>query len=58
MRYLIDRHTGVAKLSPKQGDKPTPKNRKIKTEQIQICLSCERPDCKGNCKKMKGEKKI
>ena len=58
MGTLIDKHTGIVKLSPKQGDKPTPKKRKVNTEQIQICLNCERPNCKGSCKKIKGEKKI
>ena len=55
MSNLIDAHTGLVKLRPKQGDKPkyTPKEKD--TKEIQICLNCEKPNCNGNCKKIKEE---
>ena len=59
MGTLIDRHTGLVNVRPKQGEKikysPTEKSTKEKNaKEIQICLNCEKPACKGNCKKMKG----
>ena len=57
MGTLIDRHTGLVNLRPKQGDKPrsryTPKE--INTREIQMCLNCKKPDCTGNCKKIREE---
>ena len=55
MGTLIDKHTGIAKLRPKQGDKPKYKPKEINTREIQICLICKKPDCTGNCKKIKEE---
>ncbi len=55
MGTLIDKHTGIVKLHPKQGEKPNYKPKEINTRQIQICLTCERPNCNGNCKKIKEE---
>lgn len=58
MNTLIDKHTGIVKLPPKQGKKPSHNHvtKEVDTRQIQICLNCDRPNCKGNCKKMKGER--
>lgn len=55
MGTLFDRHTGLVNLRPKQGDKPTYKPKEKDTKEIQICLNCDRPECKGNCKKIKEE---
>ena len=56
MSNLIDNHTGLVKLRVKQGDKPKHyKPKEINTKEIQICLNCEKPNCTGNCKKIKEE---
>jgi radical SAM protein with 4Fe4S-binding SPASM domain len=56
MGTLIDRHTGLVNLSLKQGEKPKYKPKEKDTKEIQICLNCDRPECKGNCKKIKEER--
>lgn len=53
MSTLIDNHTGLVKLRPKQGDKTKHKPKEKDSKKIQICLNCEKPDCNGNCKKIK-----
>lgn len=58
MGKLIDNHTGLVKLRPKQGNKLKHKPYKPKEKnnnEIQVCLNCDRPDCNGNCKKIRGE---
>ena len=60
MGTLIDRHTGLVNVRPKQGEKVkhynTGKRTKEKNaKEIQICLNCDKPSCKGNCKKMREE---
>lgn len=55
MGTLIDKHTGIAKLRPAQGKKPRYTPKEINTREIQICLNCKKPDCTGNCKKIKEE---
>ncbi len=54
MARFIDRTTGMVKLSPKQGDraKPKPSRKEKDTGEIQICLSCKKAVCKGNCKRI------
>ena len=57
MGTLIDKHTGIAKLRPKQGEKPRSRYapKEINHKEIEICLNCKKPDCTGNCKKIKEE---
>lgn len=60
MGTLIDRHTGIANVRPKQGDKPkhTSKGKITKeknAKEIQICLNCKKSSCNGNCKEIKGD---
>lgn len=55
MASFIDRTTGMAKLSPKQGDraKPKPSRRTADKEQVEICLSCTKLTCRyGTCKRI------
>lgn len=54
MKHLIDKHTGIVNLSPKQGEKQSPKQLNLKKQQeIDICLNCDKRRCKGNCEKIR-----
>ena len=53
MSRFIDKHTGIAKLRPKQGEKPKHPHKEVNNREIQLCLNCNKPDCTGNCKKVK-----
>lgn len=60
MKHLIDKHTGMVNLSPKQGEKQSSKQLNLKKQQeIEICLNCDKRRCKGNCEKIRsfGESK-
>ena len=57
MGHIIDRHTGIVNLRPKQGDKlkhtSIGKNITEKSaKEIQTCLNCKKESCKGSCKKI------
>jgi hypothetical protein len=41
MSTLIDKHTGIVKLQPKQGKKPKYKPKDINIKEIEICLTCD-----------------
>ena len=54
MKYLINRHTGIVNLSPKQGEKQSSKQPNLKKQQeIDICLNCDKRRCKGTCEKIR-----
>lgn len=45
---LFDRHTGLVKLRPKQGEKEKQKKDiEAKNKIKEICLHCERSNCRG-----------
>jgi hypothetical protein len=53
MARFIDRTTGVAKLRPTQGDKRRHEHKEKDNTKIQMCLTCTKTSCNGNCKRIK-----
>ena len=47
---FVDRHTGIAAVAGKQGDKQRERNAadiEAKNKMMEICLNCDSPVCKG-----------
>lgn len=59
----VNKHTGIADLTIKQGKKQKPKNVAAKNREKEVCLNCTKAECRGCGKKkfknekMKGEQK-
>ena len=54
MKHNYFNADGVVRLAEKQGKPQKPKDVTEENRKKQICLTCNKPKCKGNCKRVKG----